>query len=114
MLGSHVVPLLREAGRPVRILARNRREPAPGIEYRSCDLLEGAGLDEAVKDVETVFTWRAAPRTTTRRPGTWCRPRARPGCARHLVCISEHRVLRKSCSRPVCFPQSKGWAMESG
>ncbi|MEV5597981.1 NAD(P)H-binding protein [Streptomyces sp. NPDC052496] len=54
--------MLRGAGHHVRILTRNRREPAPGIEYRSCDLLGGAGLYEALKGVETVLHLAGGPK----------------------------------------------------
>ncbi|WP_411101479.1 SDR family oxidoreductase [Streptomyces sp. cmx-4-9] len=54
-LGKHVVPLLRAAGRDVRIVARTPRENTPGIEYFSVDLMNGDGLDTALKGIDTVL-----------------------------------------------------------
>ncbi|MCP9950070.1 SDR family oxidoreductase [Actinomadura madurae] len=53
-LGSHVVPLLRAAGRDLRVLSRRRREPAGGIEYVTGDLVNDEGIAAAVNGVETV------------------------------------------------------------
>ncbi|MEO3822639.1 NAD(P)H-binding protein [Actinomadura sp. B10D3] len=53
-LGSHVVPLLRAAGRDLRVLSRRRREPAAGIEYVTGDLVNDEGIAAAVDGVETV------------------------------------------------------------
>ncbi|WP_030664957.1 SDR family oxidoreductase [Streptomyces rimosus] len=86
-LGSHVVPLLREAGHHVRILTRNSREPARGIEYRSCDLLEGAGLDEALKDVKTVLHLAGGPKGDDEATRNLVAA-ARSAGVRHLVYIS--------------------------
>lgn len=55
-LGRHVVPLLRAAGRSVRVLSRQRREPADdGVEYVTGDLLAGTGVEPAVAGVHTVL-----------------------------------------------------------
>jgi uncharacterized protein YbjT (DUF2867 family) len=53
-LGRHVVPRLREAGFPVRVLSRRARDGADGIEYVAGDLNTGHGVDQAVKGVETI------------------------------------------------------------
>ncbi|OLT32569.1 NmrA family transcriptional regulator [Actinomadura sp. CNU-125] len=53
-LGSLVVPLLRDAGRPVRVLTRSAREPRGGVEFVTGDLVEDEGVDRAVEGVETV------------------------------------------------------------
>jgi len=53
-LGRHVVPLLRAAGRDVRVLTRSPREPAAGIEYAVGDLATGDGVEAALAGVETV------------------------------------------------------------
>ncbi|MEU0162912.1 SDR family oxidoreductase [Streptomyces sp. NPDC006261] len=54
-LGSHVVPLLRAAGRDVRILARTPRNNTEGIEFFSVDLMKDEGIDAALTGVETVL-----------------------------------------------------------
>ncbi|MFJ4092806.1 SDR family oxidoreductase [Kitasatospora sp. NPDC089913] len=57
-LGRHVVPLLRAAGRDVRVLTRNPRPAADGVEYAAGDLLTGAdgkGVDAALAGVEVVL-----------------------------------------------------------
>ncbi|MDY0816324.1 SDR family oxidoreductase [Kitasatospora purpeofusca] len=62
-LGRHVVPLLRAAGRDVRVLTRNPRPAADGVEYVAGDLLTGAdgkgaggkGVDAALAGVEVVL-----------------------------------------------------------
>jgi len=47
-LGRHVVPLLRDAGYPVRVLSRHAKEPADSVEYVACDLLKDEGIRDAV------------------------------------------------------------------
>ncbi|MEU4798297.1 NAD(P)H-binding protein [Streptomyces sp. NPDC023327] len=86
-LGSHVVPLLRAAGHPVRVLARSSRASTPGIEYRSCDLLRGTGLDDALKGVETVLHLAGGPKGDDEATGNLVRA-ARTAGVRHLVYIS--------------------------
>nr|BEK68627.1 NAD(P)H-binding protein [Kitasatospora purpeofusca] len=56
-LGRHVVPLLRAAGRDVRVLTRNPRPAADGVEYLAGDLLVegGTGVDAALAGVEVVL-----------------------------------------------------------
>lgn len=53
-LGSLVVPLLRDAGQPVRVLTRTPREGTDGITYAGGDLVAGRGLEAALEGVETV------------------------------------------------------------
>jgi uncharacterized protein YbjT (DUF2867 family) len=53
-LGRLVVPQLRAAGHDVRVLSRHAHDAENGIEYVSCDLLGGNGIDAAVAGVETV------------------------------------------------------------
>ncbi|MFJ8434131.1 SDR family oxidoreductase [Kitasatospora sp. NPDC094019] len=55
-LGRHVVPLLRAAGRDVRVLTRNPRPAADGVEYVVGDLLTGAdGKGGGGKDVDAAL-----------------------------------------------------------
>ncbi|MEU4013810.1 NAD(P)H-binding protein [Microbacterium sp. NPDC028030] len=54
-IGRHTVPLLRAAGRDVRILTRHPRAAEPGITHVEGDTVKGTGLDAALEDVETVL-----------------------------------------------------------
>ncbi|MFD0899034.1 SDR family oxidoreductase [Actinomadura sediminis] len=53
-LGRLFVPLLRDAGRPVRVLTRGAREPQDGVEFVTGDLVKDEGVDRAVEGVEVV------------------------------------------------------------
>ncbi|MGP4022376.1 SDR family oxidoreductase [Actinomadura sp. 3N407] len=53
-LGRNVVPLLREAGRDVRVLSRRSREAGDGIEYVTGDLLKNEGIEAAIGGAEIV------------------------------------------------------------
>jgi uncharacterized protein YbjT (DUF2867 family) len=61
-LGRHVVTLLREAGREVRVLSRHEGAAEPGVEYVVCDLMAGEGLDAALAGVDTVVHLAGGPR----------------------------------------------------
>ncbi|MET8777523.1 SDR family oxidoreductase [Nocardia sp. NPDC004654] len=61
-LGKHVVPLLRAAGRDVRVLSRAPRPAAAGIEYVTGDLLTGAGITAAVAGVDTILHLAGGPK----------------------------------------------------
>ncbi|MFJ3790696.1 SDR family oxidoreductase [Kitasatospora sp. NPDC090091] len=54
-LGGHVLPLLRAAGRDVRVLTRTARPAADGVTYVTGDLLGDEGIDAAVAGVGTVL-----------------------------------------------------------
>jgi uncharacterized protein YbjT (DUF2867 family) len=54
-IGRHTVPLLRAAGREVRILTRHARAAEPGIRYVEGDTVKGVGLAEALAGIETVL-----------------------------------------------------------
>ncbi|MCG6497444.1 SDR family oxidoreductase [Kitasatospora sp. A2-31] len=54
-LGGHVLPLLRAAGRDVRVLTRSARPSADGVTYVRGDLLGDEGIDAAVAGVGTVL-----------------------------------------------------------
>ena len=53
-LGRLVVPRLQQAGARVRVLSRTSPTSDGGVEYVSGDLATGAGIDAAVRGVETV------------------------------------------------------------
>jgi uncharacterized protein YbjT (DUF2867 family) len=86
-LGRHVVPLLRKAGREVRVLSRHAHDPAEGIEYVACDLRTGEGLDAAVAGVKTVLHLAGGPKGDDEATRNLVRA-ARGAGARHLVYIS--------------------------
>jgi uncharacterized protein YbjT (DUF2867 family) len=54
-IGRRVVPLLRAAGRNVRILSRHPQQDEPGIQHVAGDTVAGMGLAEALAGVETVL-----------------------------------------------------------
>lgn len=54
-IGRQVVPLLRDAGRDVRVLTRHGREPEDGVEYVTGDLLKNEGIGAALDGVEIVL-----------------------------------------------------------
>ena len=86
-LGGHVLPLLRAAGRDVRVLSRYGREPGDGIAYLTGDLLKGEGIEAAVDGVETVLHLAGGPKGDDEATRNLVRAAARAG-ARHLVYIS--------------------------
>ena len=54
-IGSRVVPLLREAGRDIRILSRHPRATEPGIQHVAGDTVAGSGLAAALDGVDVVL-----------------------------------------------------------
>ena len=54
-IGRRVVPLLRAAGRDVRILSRHPQPDAPGIRHVAGDTVTGEGLADALRGIETVL-----------------------------------------------------------
>lgn len=86
-LGNHVVPLLLEAGRDVRVLSRRARDPEPGIEYVVGDLLAGTGVETATEGVETVLHLAGGPKGDDRAARTLMQAGASAG-VRHTVLIS--------------------------
>lgn len=86
-LGRHVLPLLRDAGRDVRVLSRNGHESGDGIEYVTGDLLKGEGIEAAVEGVETILHLAGGPKGDDEATRNLVRAASRAG-ARHLVYIS--------------------------
>ncbi len=86
-LGRLVVPLLREAGCPVRVLSRRSHESGDGIEFVLGDLATGEGLDGAVAGVGTIVHCAGSAKGDEDKARTLVRAAARAG-ARHLVYIS--------------------------
>ncbi|MFJ8387822.1 SDR family oxidoreductase [Streptomyces sp. NPDC094438] len=86
-LGGHVVPLLREAGRTVRVLSRHGRESAEGVEYVTADLLSGEGIEPALVGVETVLHLAGGSKGDDRATGNLVEAAVRTG-VKHIVYIS--------------------------
>jgi uncharacterized protein YbjT (DUF2867 family) len=87
MLGSHVMPLLREAGREVRVLSRHSHESGDGIEYLAGDLLKSQGVEAALDGIETILHLAGGPRGDDEATRNLVRA-ASHGKVQHLVCIS--------------------------
>ncbi|MFF4406037.1 SDR family oxidoreductase [Streptomyces sp. NPDC001262] len=87
-LGRHVVPLLRDAGRTVRVLSRRggASEDA-GVEHVAADLLKGEGLDAALDGVTTVLHLAGGPKGDDEATRNLVRAAQRAG-VEHLVYIS--------------------------
>jgi uncharacterized protein YbjT (DUF2867 family) len=86
-LGRHVAPLLRAAGRDVRILSRHGGSAADGVEYITGDLSTGAGADAAVAGVETIVHCAGSARGDADKARTLMKAAAQAG-VRHVVNIS--------------------------
>jgi len=54
-LGRLLIPRLRAAGLPVRVLSRTSRPDSDGVEYVTADLATGAGVAEAVAGARTIL-----------------------------------------------------------
>ncbi|MFI1970190.1 NmrA family transcriptional regulator [Streptomyces cinnamoneus] len=86
-LGGHVVPLLRAAGRDVRVLSRHAREPEEGVAYVTGDLLKDEGVEAAVAGSEIVLHLAGGPKGDDVATRNLVRAASRAG-VRHLVYIS--------------------------
>jgi uncharacterized protein YbjT (DUF2867 family) len=86
-LGSRVVPRLREAGRPVRVLTRRPRAAADGVTFAVGDLDTGEGIDAAVHGVEVVVNCAGSKAGDGEKARTLVRAASAAG-VRHLVHIS--------------------------
>ncbi|MFG3123123.1 SDR family oxidoreductase [Streptomyces sp. NPDC048201] len=83
-LGRHVVPLLRESGREVRVLSRKGGD---GRDHVAVDLLTGTGLDAALDGIGTVLHLAGGPKGDDTATANLVRA-ARAADVRHLVYIS--------------------------
>lgn len=88
LLGSQVVPLLRQAGHRVRVLSRHDREAGDGVEYTTVDLMTGHGLDEALDGVQTVLHLAGGPKGDDISTRNLVEGAQRAGTVQHLVLIS--------------------------
>ncbi|MEU8247926.1 NAD(P)-binding oxidoreductase [Nonomuraea sp. NPDC048916] len=86
-LGRLVVPLLRDAGREVRVLSRHSHEPGDGVEYVTGDLLKDQGIGPAVDGAEIILHLAGGPKGDDEATRNLVRAASRAG-VRHLVYIS--------------------------
>ncbi|MBY8878618.1 SDR family oxidoreductase [Actinacidiphila acidipaludis] len=86
-LGRQVVPLLRGAGRDLRVLSRGSREPGDGVAHVTGDLLTGEGVEAAVAGAEVVLHLAGGAKGDDVATRTLAEAAARAG-VRHLVYIS--------------------------
>lgn len=86
-LGRHVVPLLREAGRKVRVLSRSSHDAADGVEYVTGDLATGEGIGAAVEGAAIIVHCAGSSKDDQGKARSLVRAASRAG-APHLVYIS--------------------------
>lgn len=93
-LGRELVPLLQKAGHTVRIMSRQPRPAnlASGLEWATADLGTGAGLKEALANIEEVINAASSPRERTREvdvegTGKLMQTAAQAG-VKHLIHVS--------------------------
>lgn len=86
-LGRLVVARLAAEGSDIRVLSRQERENAPGIEYVKGDLATGEGADEAVVGIETIIHCAGSGRGDEVKTKNLVQAASKAG-TRHLVFIS--------------------------
>jgi uncharacterized protein YbjT (DUF2867 family) len=86
-LGRLVLPLLRDAGRKVRVLSRRSRDPGEGVEFVTGDLATGEGIEAAVEGAEVIVHCAGSSKGDEDKTATLVRAASRAG-VRHLVYIS--------------------------
>jgi uncharacterized protein YbjT (DUF2867 family) len=86
-LGRLVVARLREAGRAVRVLSRQGREPEEGLEFVTGDLDTGEGIEAAVAGAATIIHCAGTQKGDGEKAQTLVTAASRAG-VRHLVHIS--------------------------
>jgi uncharacterized protein YbjT (DUF2867 family) len=86
-LGRLVVPLLRDADLPVRVLSRHGGRTENGVEHVTADLLKGEGIEAALDGIETVLHLAGGPKGDDVATRNLMRVAARGG-VRHVVYIS--------------------------
>ncbi|WP_432993205.1 SDR family oxidoreductase [Dactylosporangium sp. CA-233914] len=87
-LGRLLLPHLRAAGRPIRILTRQRPNGAPGdVEYVAGDLATGAGVAASVEGAATIVHCAGSAKGDEVKAANLLREAARAG-AKHVVYIS--------------------------
>lgn len=107
-LGTHVVPLLRAAAQPVRVLSRREHPPGDGVSYVTGDLLSGEGVDRAVEGVATVLHLAGGPKGDDEATRRLVEAAARAD-VQHLVSVS----VVGADTVPVGWLRSKGAAEQA-
>lgn len=87
-LGRRLQPLLRAAGREVRILSRSAHGRGNGITYATGDLTTGAGVGAALDGVETIVHCAGTAKGDGDKARHLVRAATAAGGVRHLVFIS--------------------------
>ncbi|MFJ9250073.1 SDR family oxidoreductase [Streptomyces sp. NPDC101776] len=87
-LGRHVVPLLRAAGRDVRIVSRHTHANSDGIEHYAVDLLSGDRIEPAIEGADTILHLAGGPKGDDKATGHLVQAAKRVGGVRHIVHIS--------------------------
>ena len=87
-LGHHVVPLLRQSGRDVRVLSRQGRAEGSGVEYVVGDLTTGEGVTAALRGVGAVLHLAGRPKGDDETTRNLVRAARATGAVEHLVAIS--------------------------
>jgi len=86
-LGRIVVPLLREAGRELRVLSRHDHAAGEGVEYVNVDLLEEDGIEPALDGIDVVLHLAGGPKGDDKATANLMAAAVRAG-VRHVVYIS--------------------------
>ncbi|MCZ7437295.1 NAD(P)H-binding protein [Micromonospora sp. WMMC241] len=86
-LGRHVVPLLRAAGHPVRVLSRRGGPPGDGVTHVTADLLTDTDLTPALRGAATVLHLAGGAKGDDRAAANLVRA-ARRAEVTHLVHVS--------------------------
>ncbi|MEX0667749.1 MAG: NAD(P)H-binding protein [Acidimicrobiia bacterium] len=86
-LGRLVVALLRDAGCDVRVLSRNSRKGAEGVQFVTGDLATGQGIEAAVEGTEIIVHCAGSTKGDEDKARHLVKA-ASPAGARHLVYIS--------------------------
>lgn len=93
-LGSHVTPLLVDAGAKLRVLSRSSRKSGNGVEYVTGDLLKGQGVERAVDGAEVILHLAGGPRGDDVATRNLMQAAVQAGGVKHVVYISVIAVDR--------------------
>jgi uncharacterized protein YbjT (DUF2867 family) len=86
-LGRLVTPLIRNAGRRIRILSRHTHPSDDGLEFVTGDLATGEGVESAVDGVDTIVHLAGGPKGDDEKAANLVRAASSVG-APHVVYIS--------------------------
>jgi nucleoside-diphosphate-sugar epimerase len=83
-LGRLVTPLIRNAGRRIRILSRHTHPSDDGLEFVTGDLATGEGVESAVDRVDTIVHLAGGPKGDDEKAANLVRAASSVG-APHVV-----------------------------